>query len=240
MKCLLGLATSATLILNSTNALFGNDLMSGINPFLCSDASFVIIEDNNTWSIANSTADVSATENGWRIDNKDKSSVGYLRETGEGKWLLDWLTSDGHEQWDCIDLFSTTNKVVEIIKPKLGKNIELLQTELLLTKDKLSETQAELAAITTLRDKLKATFIENQEAEAKVVSLTEENDGLKTELKVSEGELKYLRPALKRERSELREATETIKTLKEELRVSQGKVKYYSNALEAERQSNKE
>jgi len=130
--------------------------------------------------------------------------------------------------------------VVEIIKPKLGKNIELLQTELLLTKDKLSETKAELAAMTTLFDKLKATFVENQEAEAKVVSLTEENDGLKALLKVSEGELKYLRPALKRERSELREATATIKTLKEELRVSQGKVKYYSNALEAERQSNKE
>ena len=191
MKYLLGLATSLILTMNGANALLANDLMSGINPFLCSDASFVIIEDNDTWSIPNSTADVSATENGWRIDNKDKSSVGYLRETGEGKWLLDWLTSDGHEQWNCIDLFPATSSVIEIVKPKIDENISKTQKDFEHVKQKAADL---LLALT--------------EAE------TEKHSALaliEKDLQISEGKVKYLTDALARSEKDLTAANERFK-----------------------------
>ena len=79
MKYLLGLATSLTLTMNGTNTLHASDLMAGIHPFLCNDESFVIVEDNDTWSIANSNLEVLATDNGWRLKTAMREMLATLQ-----------------------------------------------------------------------------------------------------------------------------------------------------------------
>lgn len=144
MKYLLGLATSLTLTMNGTNAILANDLMDGIHPFLCNEESFVMIEDSNTWSVANSNLEVLTTDNGWRFEDRDEGDVGYLTETRDGAWELNWLSSYGPEKWDCIDLLSATDQVVETIKPKIDENILNVQKDILKIQKELEETRGAL------------------------------------------------------------------------------------------------
>lgn len=204
MKYLLGLATSLTLTMNGTNTLHASDLMAGIHPFLCNDESFVIVEDNDTWSIANSNLEVLATDNGWRFEDRDEGDVGYLTETRDDEWELNWLSSYGHEKMDCIDLFSATDQVVEIIKPKIDENISKTQKDFEHVKQKAADLLLALTKAETSIADLQEEISENEQAHL-------------NKLAVVKGQVAFLTNAREREGKALKEAEKTIAVMEAEI-----------------------
>ena len=113
-----------TLVLYCHEASADEALMDGVRPFICDGQAIVFVETDNGWEMpTDPTAEIQATDNGWRFEDTLGGSVWYLREESRSSWVIDGVSENGHLKIDCIDAAYSVSQVVTIIKPRLDEGI---------------------------------------------------------------------------------------------------------------------